>query len=58
MQEELGVRLTVREEELSVLVNSMCKGPEAEGNLACTALKRGQRDSSGQSMQGPAVKRN
>lgn len=43
MQEELGVRLKVREKELSVLVNSTCKGPEAEGNLACMALKRGQR---------------
>ena len=35
--------MKVREEELSVLVNSTCKGPEAEGNLGCMALKRGQR---------------
>ena len=47
--------MKVREEELSVLVNSTCKGPEAEGNPACTALKRGQRDSSGQPTQGLVV---
>ena len=47
--------MKVREEELLVLVNSTCKGPETEGNLACTALKRGQRDNSGQPTQGLAV---
>lgn len=42
VQEELEVNLKVSQEELSIPVNSVCKGPEVEGNHACKALKGGQ----------------